>query len=98
MSKAKSTALQKDITRYAVVIAQKHAMLGGAGKKDLSFIRKHLRKAAKAMTDSARKAGPVPKRKAKAPSPRAKKERSPLPGKVAPVKPRPPIGPQGENQ
>ena len=97
MSKAKSTALQKDIARFAAVIARKHAMLDGAGKKDLSFIRKHLRKAAEAMNDSARKARPATEKKAKAAPPRSKRERSPQPGKIAPVKPQPPLEPRGED-
>ena len=92
MSKARSAALRGDITRLAAAIHLKSSKLDDAKKQELSFIRKHLRKAAKAIERSAGKAKPVRKKEKKSPAPRARK---PRPAQESPAKVRPPVKPQG---
>lgn len=92
MSKAKSSALRRDIGRLAAAIHQKSSKLGDAGKKELSFIHKHLRKAAKAIEKNVGKAKPTRRAGKKSPAPRAQK---PRPGQEAPAKARPPVRAQG---
>lgn len=92
MSKARSAAIRRDISRVAAAIHRKSSKLDDAGKKELAFIHKHLRKAAKAMERSAGKATPPRKRKKKIPAPPARKPRA---TREAPVKTRPPVKPQG---
>jgi hypothetical protein len=92
MSKAKSAALRRDISRLAAAIHQKNSNLDDAGKKDLSFIHKHLRKAAKAIERNVRKAKPVRKKEKKSPAQQARKPRS---TQQAPAKARPPVKTQG---
>ncbi len=90
MSKAKSAALRRDISRLAAAIHLKSSKLDDAGKKELSFIYKHLRKAAKAIERNVGKAKPA--RKKKSPAPRTRKPRPP---QEARAKARPPVKPQG---
>ena len=92
MSKARSAELRRDISRLAAAIHLKSSKLDDAGKKELSFIHKHLRKAAKVIERSAAKAKPVRK---KAKKPRAPRPRKPRPAQVSPAKARPPARPQG---
>jgi hypothetical protein len=92
MSKATLAALRKDISRLAATIHQKNSRLDDAGKKELSFIHKHLRKAAKAIARSAGAAKPARNAEKKSPAPRARKKRPP---QEAPAKARPPAKAQG---
>jgi hypothetical protein len=92
MSKARSASLRREINRLAAAIHLKSPRLDDAGKKELSFIHKHLRKAAKAIDRSAGKAKPVRKKEKKSPPPRARK---PRPAQESPAKARPPVKPQG---
>jgi hypothetical protein len=93
MSKARSAALRRDISRLAAEIHRKSSKLDDAGKKELSFIHKHLRKAAKALQRSDGKAKPARKAGKKSPVPPARKSR---PGQEAPAKARPPVRGQGQ--
>lgn len=92
MSKARSASLRRGISRLAAAIHQKSSKLDGAGKKELSFIHKHLRKAAKEIERNVGKAKPVRKKEKKSPAPRARK---PRPTQGAPAKARPPVKAQG---
>ena len=92
MSKARSAGLRRDISRLAAAIHLKSSRLDDAGKKELSFIHKHLRKAAKEIERSAGKAKPVRKKEKKSPAPRTRK---PRPAQESPAKARPPARPQG---
>ena len=71
-------------------------MLEGAGKKDLLFIYKHLKKAAKGIKRSSTKAEPTPRRKKKSAASRTKKLPPPGAAKKSPAKTKPPIDPQGQ--
>jgi len=95
MPKARSAALQKEIDRLAAEIRSEHSKLEGAGKKDLQFIRKHLRKAAKAMNRSIRKAKPAPKGKKKPPASGAPKQRPPRAKQHGSANTGPPVDAQG---
>jgi hypothetical protein len=95
MSKARSAALRREIGRLAAAIHQKNSKLDDAGKKELSFIHRHLRKAAKAIERNVGKAKPVrkkDKKEKKSPAPRARK---PRPTQEHPAKGRPPVKAQG---
>ena len=95
MSKARSAALRREISRLAAMIHQKNSKLDDAGKKELSFIHRHLRKAAKAIERNVGKAKPVrkkDKKEKKSPAPRARK---PRPTQEPPAKGRPPVKAQG---
>jgi hypothetical protein len=49
MSKRKTAILRRKIAQLAAGIYSKNSSLSDAGKKDLAFISKHLRKALKAI-------------------------------------------------
>jgi hypothetical protein len=49
MSKQKTAILRRKIAQFAAGIYRKNSGLSDAGKKDLAFISKHLRKALKAI-------------------------------------------------
>ena len=93
MTKARSAALRRDISRLAAEIYRKNSKLDDAGKKELSFIHKHLRKAAKAIQKSVGKAKPVRKAGKKSPVPTPGRRR---PGQGSPAKARPPVRAQGD--
>ena len=95
MSKAKSAALQREIGRLAAGIHQKSSKMGDAGRKDLSFIHKHLRKAMKAIERNAGTAKPPRKGGKKAPTPRSKKPRRPRATQEVAAKTRPQVKAQG---
>ncbi len=92
MSKARSAALRRDISRLAAAIHRKNSRLDDAGKKELSFIRKHLRKAAKEIERNVGKAKHARKAGKKPPAPRARKAGGP---QESPAKVRPPVRTQG---
>ncbi|HEX7574637.1 MAG TPA: hypothetical protein VF514_16240 [Bacteroidota bacterium] len=92
MSKGRSATLRRDISRLAATIHQKNSKLDDAGKKDLSFIHKHLRKAAKAIERNVGKAKPPRKAEKKSPAPRTRKPRPP---QQTPAKAQPPVKAQG---
>jgi hypothetical protein len=95
MSKARSAALHRDIRRLAATIHQKNSKMDDAGRKELSFIHKHLRKAMKAIERNVGKAKPARKGEKKAPAPRAKKPRPRRATQEAPAKTRPQVKAQG---
>ena len=95
MSKARSAALQKEIDRLAAEIRQEHSKLEDAGKKDLLFIQKHLKKAAKAMKKSIKKARPASRGEKKKPARGTSKEQPPRAKRQAPAKTDPPVDPRG---
>jgi hypothetical protein len=97
MSKARSAALRRDIERLAAVIHQKHLRLEEAEKKELAFIHKHLRKAAKEMVRIAARLKTVPARKKAAPAPRKGTKPPPRTVKKAPAGARPPLDPQAQS-
>jgi len=67
MSKVRSAILRKEIERLAGVIHQKHGKLDEAEKKELAFIHKHLRKAAREMVRIAARMKSTPAKKKTAP-------------------------------
>ena len=95
MSKAKSATLRRDISRLAATIQQKSSKMDDAGRKDLSFIHKHLRKAMKAIERNVGKAKPPRKAGKKAPASRAKKPRPPRTTQEVSAKTRPQVKTQG---
>ncbi|HTY00064.1 MAG TPA: hypothetical protein VMG09_08570 [Bacteroidota bacterium] len=77
MSKVAAVALLRDIHRLVAEIHQNHLKLDDAGKKDLSFIHKHLRKAGKAIKRIVAKTQPIRGAEKKTASPRATRKREP---------------------
>ena len=94
MAKVRSAILRKEIDRLAAVIHQKHVKLEEADKKELAFIHKHMRKAAKEIVRIAARMKTVPPKKKPSPEPRKETKRAPRAEKKAPGSTRPPVDSQ----
>jgi hypothetical protein len=96
MSKVKSATLRREIERLAGVIHQKHAKLPEAEKKELAFIHKHLRKAAREMVRIAARMKTVPPKKKASPASRKRTKRQLQVKKNAPAASKPSVDTQAK--
>lgn len=96
MAKVRSAILRREIDRLAGVIHQKHAKLEEADKKELAFIHKHMRKAAREIVRIAARTKSSPAKKKASPAPRKGAKRPARVEKKSTATAKPAVEPQAK--